>query len=88
MKRTYNKALEIDDGLISLFIVVENGVRQLRCVMASITLSRNVQIPTFVLCKPLQPIHQEAVIVNRCSYVSVAHQIRRPIRIREPYPCR
>lgn len=79
MDGTYNNPFEIDDGAVNMvrvLVVVENGLCQLWYVMATITLSSNVEIPIFVFRKSLQPIHQEIVVVDGASSVSVALQIR------------
>lgn len=63
--------------------MIENSVSQLRHIMASITLSRNVKVSPFVLWKPLQPIHQECVVIDGCLCVSAALGIRCCVRVRE-----
>ena len=79
MDGTYNNPFEIDDGVVNMvriLVVAENGLCQLWYIMATITLSCNVEIPLFIFRKSLQPIHQEIVVVDGASSVSGALQIR------------
>jgi len=48
-----NDPLEVDNGPISLLVVMKNGVCKLRNIMPSITFSRNIKRSILVLRKSL-----------------------------------
>lgn len=78
---TYNDSFEVDDGPISFLVMVKNGMSKLRHIMARIALSRDVKVPFLIFRKPLQPIHQEGIIILGCAFVTTIIIIRRSIRV-------
>lgn len=86
---TYYDSFEIDNSgsIGGVSIVIENCLCQLWCIMASIALPCNVEIPVFVFWKSVEPIHQEIIVVYGCSSIPVVLHIRRHVRIRKPNSC-
>ena len=53
----YSDPFEVDNGSISLLVMMKNNMGKLRNKMPGIAFTSNVEIPLLVLRKSLQPIH-------------------------------
>ena len=75
-REKYNDPFEVDNGLVSFLIMVEDGMCKLRNIMPSIAFSRNIKVVVFVFRKSLKPIQQKHIIIWCSSSIPVLIIIR------------
>ena len=75
-RERYNDSFEVDNGLVSFLIMVEDSMCKLRNIMPSIAFSRNIKVAVLVFRKSLKPIQQKHIIIWCSSSIPVLIIIR------------